>query len=298
MLSQFNASLHGSIESKSKTNPLHSVYPAAFMVYTDLKELRGLSTPTDYGSGVEYADGVLNDLFSGYNVAVQLGLWLGGTKGCMKVNDGSWDGRIAQLIKYLSSASTQKVFLRLGYEFDNPWFYYDDPNEYVKAYRKIVDAIRSSPCKHKVEVVWHSWAAPRHFPLADFFPGDNYVDWVGVSIFQQLYPWAQRQDSTWAGGTLEDVEAVLEFAKLHQKPTMIAESSPYGGIDMKSNETIAYGLQDPWDRWFQPVIDLIDKFDIGMCKFMKIKLLQYSKGVLCSYLAICPSEFGVLNFCF
>ena len=37
--------------------------PAAAMFYTDLETLRGLETPVDYGSGIEYADGIFNSLF-------------------------------------------------------------------------------------------------------------------------------------------------------------------------------------------------------------------------------------------
>lgn len=240
------------------------------MVYTDLEKLRGLSSPVDYGSGVEYADGVLNSLFAGYNdgVGIQIGLWLGGSKGCRKINRGKYDDQIETLIEYLNSCKAFRVFLRVGYEFDNPSFGYSDaPEEYVMAFRRIVSAIRKSPSKSKCKFVWHSWAAPKTKLLRDFWPGDAYVDWVGVSIFQQLYPWAQ-DDSEFAGGSLADVEEVLAFAKEHGKPTMIAESTPFGGIDMHTNETIEYGMEDAWDRWFGPVIELIDKFDISLWSYI------------------------------
>lgn len=37
--------------------------PAAAMVYSDIQTLRGLDKPVDYGSGIEYADGILDSLF-------------------------------------------------------------------------------------------------------------------------------------------------------------------------------------------------------------------------------------------
>lgn len=239
------------------------------MVYTDLEKLRGLSSPVDYGSGVEYADGVLDSLFAHHDVGIQIGLWLGGSKGCRKINDGRWDEQMETLIDYLNGCSATKVFLRVGYEFDNPSFGYSDaPDEYVKAYRKIVSAIRKSPSNSKVKFVWHSWAAPKVAPLQDFWPGDSYVDWVGISIFQQVYPWVQ-DDSSWVGGRLSDVEEVLDFAAEHRKPTMIAESTPFGGIDMVTNETVVYdGMTDPWERWFGKVIDLIDEWDIALWSYI------------------------------
>ena len=95
-------------------------------------------------------------------------------------------------------------------EFDNPWFGFQ-PDLYVKAYRKIANALESIPGLH---FVWHSWAAPRREPLESFYPGDAYVDWVGVSVFQQVY------DDKYKGansGTISDIEEVLHFASSRNK---------------------------------------------------------------------------------
>jgi len=45
-----------------------------------------------------------------------------------------------------------------------------------------------------------------------YLPGDEFVDWIGVSIFQQVFPW-----SPYWGGKMEDVERVLNFAHEHDK---------------------------------------------------------------------------------
>lgn len=49
---------------------------------------------------------------------------------------------------------------------------------------------------------------------------------------------------------------------------MIAESTPFGGIDMNSPETEKYSETDPWERWFAKVIDLIEKYDISMWSYI------------------------------
>ena len=196
------------------------------MVYTDLQTLNGLGSPTDYGSGVEYADGVLN-LFpstSGHgtqvSTGIQIGLWLNGTQGCFSIMSGDMDGQIEQLTSYLERTRASKVFLRLGYEFDNPSFgYSDDPAMYILAFRKLVKDCREQLSKEamaRVLFVWHSWAAPmasEELTLDAFYPGDEYVDWIGVSIFQQVFPWSPPG----YGGTMSDVENVLEFAHKHDK---------------------------------------------------------------------------------
>jgi hypothetical protein len=209
------------------------------MVYTDLATLKGLWNPSDYGSGVEYADGIM-DLFplppsssrsdnlrgggGGIGigrspVGLQIGLWLDGAGGCFSVCAGKMDDRIRLLASYLERSRAPRIFLRLGYEFDNPSFgYSDNPDVYVLAFRKIVSDCRgylSEGARERVLFVWHSWAAPMArdgLSLESFYPGDEVVDWVGVSIFQQVYPWSPY----WAGN-MSNVEDVLDFARDHDK---------------------------------------------------------------------------------
>ena len=117
------------------------------------------------------------------------------------------DGQIALLISYLERSRAAKIFLRLGYEFDNPSFGYgDDPDVYVLAFRKIVSDCRArltAAARGRVLFVWHSWAAPAPRNFRDFYPGDAFVDWIGVSVFQQVLPWSPP----W-GGRVSDVEDV------------------------------------------------------------------------------------------
>ena len=51
---------------------MSSFAPAAAMFYTDLEELKGLISPTDYGSGVEFANGIHNSLFPSIDVGLQV----------------------------------------------------------------------------------------------------------------------------------------------------------------------------------------------------------------------------------
>ena len=51
---------------------MSSFAPAASMFYTDLEELRGLRVPIDYGSGIEYADGIQKSLFTSTKMGLQV----------------------------------------------------------------------------------------------------------------------------------------------------------------------------------------------------------------------------------
>jgi hypothetical protein len=202
---QFNASLH-----RNSTLPRSCFAPAAVMVYTDIQSLVGLDKPVDYGSGIEYANGLLESVFQGQDVGLQIGLWLNGTEGCRQVVKGQLNHQIERLFQYLQHCKASIVFLRVGYEFDNPSFRYSDPPLYRQAFHWLVDACEQAKwsCRRKVKFVWHSWgAAGSVAPLQTFYPGDDVVDWIGVSIFQQVF----------SNSSIEYVERVLSFAADHEK---------------------------------------------------------------------------------
>ena len=293
---QYNYSLHHTDATTTSRRKYHQAaasssfmdyFPAAVMSYTDLQRLRGLEEPSDYGSGIEYA-GMLDDSSSLWRMpshhnhdsndkstlpALQLGLWLNGSQGCRDIIDGALDDHLHRLFHVLARRS-HSTFLRVGYEFDNPSFgYSDDPAAYQQAFRVMVDSCRHrvQHCRDKVHFVWHSWAAS-DVNLTAFYPGDDYVDWVGVSLFLQLYrdPTAAMTNTSASLSTSNDtmtstyvvnpmVQRVLDFGQQHGKPLMIAESTPFGGIDK---------LHDPWASWFEPVLQVIDDYDVGVFSYI------------------------------
>jgi len=138
------------------------------------------------------------------------------------------DKQISLLVSYLNRCRATKIFLRLGYEFDNPTFgYSDNPEVYVLAFRKLVMYCRKNLNEEtlkRVLFVWHSWGAPMasdELSLDRFYPGDDVVDWIGVSIFQQVFPWSKG-----LAGSMSDVENVFQFARDHSKVSLHCLSFP------------------------------------------------------------------------
>lgn len=72
------------------------------------------------------------------------------------------------------------VVLRFASEMNGAWTAYNgDPEAYKKAFRTVHQATRSAP---KVALLW----CPNAVPVKDidaYYPGDDYVDWVGVNFY-------------------------------------------------------------------------------------------------------------------
>jgi hypothetical protein len=212
--------------------------PACVMSYASLYNLTAaLWNGTEYGSGVEHASRLLESL---PGADLQLGLWLVG--GLDSINNGSWDDAISELVQFVRWAAPRKIYVRIGYEFDNPQNEYD-PVSYKEAYSRIADALRDEPNAIKV---WHSWSFPETYgghSYEAWWPGIDKVDYCGVSIFQQAYG-----DSPM--GDLATAKDIARFCRDHKKPLMIAESTPFGVGDAEPRATI-------WERWYVHVLDFI-----------------------------------------
>jgi hypothetical protein len=167
------------------------------------------------------------------NTVVQSAMWMVGKWDvAKKAGDGEYDEVIKKYSAWAKSVD-RPIYLRIGYEFDGPHNELE-PEAYVRAYKHIVDLMRAEGAEN-IAFVWHSYASLpfNDHPLSAWYPGDDYVDWVAISVFGHAY------NGTDFGPYCDDV---LQFAKAHRKPVMIAESSPINGIDKESTEA--------WNQWF------------------------------------------------
>ena len=263
-------------------------YPFGLASYTALDgingHLTGLWSPINYGSGVEWAGG-LHDAYP--ESALQLGLYLVDAE--ERVASGELDAEIDFLAEFLREFQNS-VYLRIGYEFDSKENHYDAPT-YIAAFRRIADRIRglttvadgipqnagttSGPTgASNVAFVWHAAAfEPRDkMSIEDWFPGDDYVDWCGISVFQQ--PYDCKEEFTFEG-CMEYAQTMAEFCKRKEIPLMIAESTPFGGIvtteeakrDPKAKNGAGY-IGSTWVGWFTTVLHFIDRFDVKLWTYI------------------------------
>lgn len=153
-----------------------------------------------------------------------------------KVANGDYDANIAKLSSVLK-AYGKPVFLRLGFEFNGWWNGYR-PETYKAAYKRIVDKFRADGVTN-VATVWcfKSDPTPVNNDYMAYYPGDNYVDWWGIDLFD---PTEFSQDI--------NLQFVAD-ASIHKKPVMIGECTP-------KNVGVLDG-QLSWTNWFEPFFKFV-----------------------------------------
>ncbi|WP_127794924.1 hypothetical protein [Agromyces sp. LHK192] len=212
-------------------------------------------------------------------------------------------GWVDELIRY-ADATKREVFLKVGYEFDGHWNNYE-PEAYKAAFRHIagrIDALRAK----RVATVWQTAAWGAAIPdkavvgadaygAADavlagdaeahwnrWYPGDDAVDWMGVSRFAAESatdpgrPWSCDRGPVGAPDTLmvpsqRVAESLLDFAREHRKPVIVAEAAPQGydlgehtvSCVFANGSPAPYAQRTPvttdqvWAEWFAPTFDFV-----------------------------------------
>ncbi|MEM7138678.1 MAG: hypothetical protein AAF500_19015, partial [Myxococcota bacterium] len=153
--------------------------PGGWAAYWGIPSTDGLTTTITTDNGDRHNHQVLVDRFP--NSAIQSAVWMVGTYGVAKdTGDGVYDDVIVAFSDWAKSVDAP-IYLRIGYEFDGPHNELE-PTEYVTAYTRFVDITRDEGVTN-VAFVWHSYASRPYngYALSDWYPGDDYVDWVAVS---------------------------------------------------------------------------------------------------------------------
>lgn len=247
------------------TSTFEACVPFGLMAYTALESstgsLTGLKYPINYGSGIEWISGLVEK----YPIsAIQLGLYL--VDSWDRVISGLLDAKIDELVLYLNSLHVP-VYLRIGYEFDSELNRYPT-QEYKDMFIHIVERFRLKR-NENIAFVWHAagFRTRNNIPVEEWYPGDDYVDWCGISLFQQPYE-CQEQFKC----EFKHADILIKFCKSNEKPIMIAESTPFGGIiDTNSDERSVNeaGYQgDSWRRWYGNVMNYIEKHDIRLWSYI------------------------------
>lgn len=198
--------------------------PAGVTIYTDIRFPLSLRQRINVGTGDLCGQCYLdNPAFDGTMMAI--GLYMVGD--LENVVSGARDANISQIGEFIRDVG-QPVFLRIGYEFDGSWNGYDK-TLYIQAFRRIVDRLRAEGTTNLVSVWQSSGFTTSRSTLLQWYPGDEWVDWVGYSYFTQSNP---------SGG-------MIQIARERRKPVMIAEATPQRNLSLGDETT-------HWNAWFAP----------------------------------------------
>lgn len=153
------------------------------------------------------------------------------TSGIFKqISNGDFDDYISNFGKKLAEFD-RPVYLRFAHEFDNPQYPWSQTNgdlkeEFKAAWKHVYNIIRVQGA-HKVIMVWNPWQSEE---MLDYYPGDDYVDWIGITLLNY--------------GPLNRSGQSVSFKNLYQpfhdnlfwftkKPVMLAE---FGSINTGSDQ--------------------------------------------------------------
>lgn len=232
--------------------------PGGWMAYWSITGMNGVDRMNAADIARQYGQQNHQQLVDQHpDTVLQSGLWM---VGMWDVLENASQGKYNTVIRQFSTwAKTinRPIYLRIGYEFDGQHNQMA-PDNYVKAYRLIVDIIRAEGADN-VAFVWHSYAAPTYqdHPLSAWYPGDDYVDWVGISLFGHMY----------SPDLSKEADEVFEFAKTHSKPVMIAEASPINGIDKENT--------DVWNTWFVNLLSLAYRRNVKAISYINANWPSY-----------------------
>jgi hypothetical protein len=162
--------------------------------------------------------------------------------------DTEWRTTASNLVNH-QLAST---IVRPGWEFNGTWYHWSAKNDiagFVGCFQHIVNTMRSAPGQH-FKFDWNPDIGRNSFPAEQAYPGDAYVDYIGVDVYD--YSWSRypaggsglsaARDAAWNDAVNGDHGLAFwsRFAAAHHKPMALPEwaaairSDGHGGGDNAS----------------------------------------------------------------
>ncbi|KAI8830224.1 glycoside hydrolase superfamily [Chytriomyces cf. hyalinus JEL632] len=146
---------------------------------------------------------------------------------------------LANQVNGITKSTGRNLFLRLAPEMNGDWFIYgEQPTAFITFWRRFHNLF--TPIAPQVALVWspNFRAATERFPYDPYWPGTEYVDWVGISIYwkglAKSHPWlentlapsdyaAQLLDAAGPEGSVQSF--YQDYGVRYNKPVVISESA-------------------------------------------------------------------------
>lgn len=177
---------------------------------------------------------------------------------------GDYNHHFRQLAENMVKHKMTDTILRPGWEFNGGWYAWAAKGKeklFAEYWRQIVKTMRAVPGTEGLKFAWNPTLGEQDFPAELAWPGDDYVDYVGLDVYdetwsQDTYPWpvgasdeviAARHRKVWAEwtyGSARGLKFWRDFAVAHGKPLVI----PEWGVKKQNTpgEEQHGGLDDPY----------------------------------------------------
>jgi hypothetical protein len=174
-----------------------------------------------------------------------------------KAATGAYNDYFKDLAQNLVQHKLGNTILRLGWEFNGGWYTWRAKGKaeaFAEYWRQIVTTMRAVPGAEGLKFCWNPTLGDQDFPADQAWPGDEFVDYVGVDVYDETwnadtYPWPSgttveeieaRQKKVWAEWIMNSPRGLVfwtSFAKQHNKPLsipewgLVAANHQHGGLD-------------------------------------------------------------------
>ncbi len=174
---------------------------------------------------------------------------------------GDYNAHFQKLAQNLVRYSLADSVLRLGWEFNGGWYAWrakDNPKAFADYWAQIVRTMRGVKGAEKLRFCWNPAMGWQQFPSTQAWPGDEFVDIVGLDVYddswlKDTYPWpkdatpevieARRKkvwdEVIWNGSY--GLKSWRDFAQQHKKPFAL----PEWGVDKRGGGDDHGGLDNP-----------------------------------------------------
>jgi Ca2+-binding RTX toxin-like protein len=139
---------------------------------------------------------------------------------------GAYNAHFLKVAQWINSYSTgDEIHIRPGWEFNGywmPWSAKGHEQAYIDTFRQLVDTFRSVSDRFVFE--WNVNSGDYGMDPATCYPGDAYVDFIGMDFYQDP-AWATTPQSAWNNMVNRpySLQWLEDFADAHGKPTAYSE---------------------------------------------------------------------------
>ena len=142
---------------------------------------------------------------------------------------GNYNSYFLTLAQRLVSGGLGNTILRLGWEFTGNWFPWAATNatlagEYAEYFRQIVTVMQTVPGQ-QFQFDWNPTPGPQPYDLTLAYPGDQYVDYVSMDVYDQSWSPNHTPQSTWRSIETNGygLDWLASFAAQHNKEMALPE---------------------------------------------------------------------------